>query len=94
MVGGGIGGLLTAMLLAKDGHDVTVLERDTSAPPEPRLGWDDWDRRGVNQFRLPHFLMPAFRELVDAELPGLTDDLDGCGWLTALTCSRPLRKEH
>ncbi len=31
MIGGGIAALTTAMLLADDGHKVTVLERDPAA---------------------------------------------------------------
>jgi 2-polyprenyl-6-methoxyphenol hydroxylase-like FAD-dependent oxidoreductase len=35
IVGGGVAGLTGAMLLARDGHRVTVLERDP-APPHIR----------------------------------------------------------
>lgn len=79
VVGGGIGGLATAMLLAGDGHDVTVLERDPLPPPSPEDAWDDWERRGVNQFRLPHFLIPAFREVAERELPSLVPALEAAG---------------
>src|ERR1700675_2795654 len=71
-VGGGVVGTCAAMMLANDSHDVTVLERDPSPPPPPDSAWDDWDRRGVNQFRLLHFFLARFREVADAELPGLT----------------------
>jgi glycine/D-amino acid oxidase-like deaminating enzyme len=69
VIGGGLVGLSTAMLLARDGHHVTVLERDPAPPPAPADAWRDWERRGVNQFRLPHAFLPRFRQLLDAELP-------------------------
>jgi len=70
VLGAGLGGLTTAMLLARDGHQVTVLERDPAHPPgRPDDAWDGWQRRGVNQFRLPHFMLPSWWAQVRAELP-------------------------
>ena len=70
VVGGGVGGLSTAMLLARDGHDVVVVERDPAPPPRGAdEAWDAWDRRGVNQFRLLHYFLPRFRILLESELP-------------------------
>ncbi|MGY1822764.1 FAD-dependent oxidoreductase [Geodermatophilus sp. SYSU D00079] len=81
--GGGVVGLSTAMMLADDGHEVTVLEADPLDPPgTPVEAWDDWRRKGVAQFRQPHNLFARFRAVADAELPGLTDRLlaAGCVW--------------
>ncbi len=83
VLGAGVVGLGVAMMLADDGHHVTVLERDPQPPPPPEQAWDSWSRRGVNQFRLPHFLLARFRSVVDAELPGLVDDLAAAGALRA-----------
>src|SRR4051812_10906997 len=73
--GGGVGGLMTALLLAADGHEVVVLERDPAPPPAPAESWEGWERRGVNQFRLPHFLLPRFNTTASAELPAVIDGL-------------------
>jgi 2-polyprenyl-6-methoxyphenol hydroxylase-like FAD-dependent oxidoreductase len=82
VLGAGVAGLATAMLLAGDGHEVTVLERDPALPPgDPRDAWADWERRGVNQFRLVHFFQPRFRQLAEAELPGVIDALEEAGAL-------------
>ena len=80
MLGGGLCGLATAMLLARDGHDVTVLERD----PDPVHGsteeaWEAWERGGVAQFRQPHFLQPRVRHVLDAEFPEVRDALVAAG---------------
>src|SRR6185436_16645424 len=80
-VGGGIVGTCAAMMLANDGHDVTVLERDPSPPPSPDTAWDQWDRKGVNQFKMLHFFLARFRQVADAELPGLTDAMVAAGAL-------------
>src|SRR5687767_15690131 len=79
--GAGVNGLIVAMMLAKDGHEVTVLERDAAPPPDPAETWDTWERRGVGQFRLPHFLLPGFRKVMDAELPEVVTALDAAGAL-------------
>jgi 2-polyprenyl-6-methoxyphenol hydroxylase-like FAD-dependent oxidoreductase len=80
IIGGGICGLVTALLLARDGHDVTLLERDGDPPPDsPQRAWETWARKGVAQFRQPHNFMPGFRLLLEAELPDLQDALARAG---------------
>ena len=80
IVGSGICGLGTALLLARDGHDVTVLERDADPVPDsPQSAWEHWDRKGVAQFRQPHNFMPGLRLLLEAELPDVPDALARAG---------------
>lgn len=76
VLGGGICGLATAMLLARDGHTVRVLERDSEeAPGSVEEAWGTWDRGGVAQFRQTHHLQPRVRQLLEAELPEVLDGL-------------------
>ncbi len=80
IVGGGICGLGTALLLARDGHDVTVLEHDRDPlPPSLTAAWEAWTRKGVPQFRQPHNFMPGFRSILEAELPDVQDALRAAG---------------
>jgi 2-polyprenyl-6-methoxyphenol hydroxylase-like FAD-dependent oxidoreductase len=80
MIGGGICGLASALMLARDGHDVTVLERDREPAPDSKVSaWEFWSRSGVAQFRQPHNLMPGLRLVLETELPDLADALPRAG---------------
>jgi 2-polyprenyl-6-methoxyphenol hydroxylase-like FAD-dependent oxidoreductase len=80
VLGAGVGGLASAMMLARDGHDVTVLERDGEPIPATLdAAVEDWPRRGVAQFRQAHILLPRGRAVLDAELPDVRDALLAAG---------------
>lgn len=80
IIGGGICGLGTALLLARDGYDVTVLEHDPDPlPASPQAAWEHWERKGVVQFRQPHNFMPGLRLVLEAELPDVQDALGRAG---------------
>ncbi len=90
--GGSVVGLTTAMLLARDGHDVTVLEKDPTPVPDSWVAaWDDWRRPGVPQFRQPHNLFPAYRRVLETELPEVFDGLVAAGghWVDFLANMPP-----
>jgi 2-polyprenyl-6-methoxyphenol hydroxylase-like FAD-dependent oxidoreductase len=74
VLGGGVVGLSMALMLTRYGHQVTVLERDGAPVPDsPDQAWQAWDRRGVAQFRQPHYLHPGGRQVLDALLPDVRD---------------------
>src|SRR4029453_1010678 len=80
IIGGGICGLGAALLLARDGHEVTVLERDAGPlPPTVDAAWEQWERKGVAQFRQPHNFRAGLRLLLEAELPEIQDALGRAG---------------
>ena len=82
VVGGGVVALGTALLLAGDGHEVTVLERDPEGPPgDPAQAWERWQRPGLNQFRMAHAFLGGFRAVLDAELPEVARALADAGAL-------------
>jgi 2-polyprenyl-6-methoxyphenol hydroxylase-like FAD-dependent oxidoreductase len=60
---------------------VRLLERDPDPPPLPQDAWDQWTRRGVNQFNMVHFFLPRFRELLETELPDVAAALEANGAL-------------
>jgi 2-polyprenyl-6-methoxyphenol hydroxylase-like FAD-dependent oxidoreductase len=80
VMGGGLCGLASALLLARDGHTVTVLERDLESPPATvEEAWERWNRRGVAQFRLAHIYLARFARLLEAELPDVVRAVEAAG---------------
>lgn len=79
VLGAGLNGLTTAMLLTKDGHNVTVLERDPAPAPPSASVWQEWDRPGISQFRGAHFMQPRWHAEMRAELPEVLEQLIAVG---------------
>jgi 2-polyprenyl-6-methoxyphenol hydroxylase-like FAD-dependent oxidoreductase len=80
VVGAGPVGLATAMLLAHDGYEVTVVEKDARPVPVSAAGaWEQWERTGVAQFRQTHFMQAKFRHLLDAEFRPVRDRIEELG---------------
>jgi 2-polyprenyl-6-methoxyphenol hydroxylase-like FAD-dependent oxidoreductase len=93
VIGGGPVGMFCAMALARRGDEVMVVDRD----PGPSAS-GPWARRGVMQYRLPHFFRSIVRETMTAELPdvwqaildagGIEASRDGLPAFTQLQCRR------
>jgi 2-polyprenyl-6-methoxyphenol hydroxylase-like FAD-dependent oxidoreductase len=80
VLGGGVGGLAAGLLLARDGHDVQVWERDAAhAPSSLDDAWAAWNRPGVKQFRQPHSLQARVRETLEREFPDVYEEFVAAG---------------
>lgn len=79
VIGGGVAGLGTALALGRDGHRVTVLERDaTPLPPDPDSAFG-WDRRGAPQVRHSHAFLARLRNLLRDRYPDVLASLLDAG---------------
>jgi 2-polyprenyl-6-methoxyphenol hydroxylase-like FAD-dependent oxidoreductase len=88
-----MGGLLAALFLARDGHLVTVFERDdTDLPPTADGAFDHWDRRGAAHARQSHAILARLRRILRERAPDVHQALLEQG-ATELTIERILPPE-
>jgi len=81
VAGGGICGMAAALMLARDGHDVVVLDRDDAPVPDDAESSWAWERRSIAQFRLAHVMLPGGHRVLATELPDVVDRLHEAGGL-------------
>jgi 2-polyprenyl-6-methoxyphenol hydroxylase-like FAD-dependent oxidoreductase len=80
IVGGGAGGLFAALLLARAGHEVTVLEQDRVQPgADVESAAGSAYRAAAPQIVQPHAVMARCRELVRDRLPDVYESLLAAG---------------
>src|SRR4051794_38091869 len=81
VAGAGICGSAAALMLARDGHDVVVVDRDEAAVPDDVEAAWTWERRSIGQFRFPHLLLARGHAVLKAELPDVAARLRDHGGL-------------
>jgi 2-polyprenyl-6-methoxyphenol hydroxylase-like FAD-dependent oxidoreductase len=76
VVGGGMAGMLAALVLARDGHRITVYERDdTDLPATADEAFEQWDRRGAPHARQSHAILARLRRILRERAPDVLDAL-------------------
>ncbi|MGO4630429.1 NAD(P)/FAD-dependent oxidoreductase [Streptomyces sp. 2RAF24] len=76
VVGGGISGLGTALMLGRRGHRVTLFEQDArQAGDDPHQDFHHWPRPRVPQAVQPHSFLAPVRTVLRTEAPDVYADL-------------------
>ena len=78
VVGAGVAGLAAALILARRGHRVTLLERDAFVVGPPGLA-PGWPRAGIPHFLQPHAFIPRGRSELREVLPDVYRSLLDAG---------------
>lgn len=79
VIGAGIGGLGSALALARGGNRVTLIERDdTPMPPDPEAAFY-WERTGAPQVQHPHVFLGLARTILRDRFPDVQQALADMG---------------
>ncbi len=79
VAGGGVSGLSSALVLARAGHHVDIVEQD---PLDSDASWEaafTWNRKGAPQFHQSHAFIPRGRKVLRETLPDVYDTLMEAG---------------
>jgi flavin-dependent dehydrogenase len=79
IIGGGVAGLGTALACARDGHQVTVLERDDTPMPRSADAAFEWNRTGAPQVRHSHAFLARLRLTLAQRAPDVLAALHANG---------------
>jgi 2-polyprenyl-6-methoxyphenol hydroxylase-like FAD-dependent oxidoreductase len=83
VIGGGMGGLATALALENSGREIVIVERD---PPPPELApadaFEAWERPGVPQFHHTHIFLSRTHTLLRHRHPRFLAELEAAGILS------------
>ena len=79
VVGAGVSGLGAALVLARQGHRVTVIERDDTPMPASADEAFEWDRRGAPQVRHSHAFLARLTTLLRDHHPDVLAALEEHG---------------
>jgi 2-polyprenyl-6-methoxyphenol hydroxylase-like FAD-dependent oxidoreductase len=76
IMGGGMGGLASALALKQSGYAITIVERDPAPPEiEPSEAFESWKRAGVPQLRHTHIFLARLQSILRAHHPEFLAEL-------------------
>lgn len=79
VVGGGIAGMAMALLSARRGHEVVVVDRDPGPPEGPADALAAWSRPGVVQADGPHYFLARSTRVLRESAPDVLGRLTDLG---------------